>query len=331
MILIISMDMDQTTDQVIDWLRYWDLPYIRINITDIVEYNEGIKWSLSSDILEIGEKKIDLKRIKVGWVRKLGYFSSLGITKDLEKLNSYSLKRYIQNEVLAFKAVILKDDTIKWLCHPDAISISKLKILSEAKKLDINIPDTYIINNRKDLVQLFNDLDRKVIFKSIRDTAQIKIDKSSYFPLTCSLSMEIISSLPERFFPSLIQEEIEKDFEIRTFYLDGKFYSAAIFSQLDNQTKTDFRNYNFKRPNRIVPYTLPTEIEKKLHELMLRINLNTASLDIIKSINGKYYFLEINPSGQFGMISMPCNYNLEQKVAEFLKNKYKTYELENAF
>jgi glutathione synthase/RimK-type ligase-like ATP-grasp enzyme len=74
-----------------------------------------------------------------------------------------------------------------------------------------------------------------------------------------------------------------------------------------------------RRPNRFVPYKLPERIEKQISDFMERIELNTGSLDMIKSIvDGKYYFLEVNPSGQFGMTSKPCNYNLHKKVADFL-------------
>jgi hypothetical protein len=35
---------------------------------------------------------------------------------------------------------------------------------------------------------------------------------------------------------------------------------------------------------------------------------------------GEYVFLEVNPIGQFGMVSAPCNYNLEKKIAQYLIN-----------
>jgi ATP-GRASP peptide maturase of grasp-with-spasm system len=321
------MDFDHSTDEVIDWLIYFKLPYIRVNATDLVQYDQQLIWSLKNDIIQIGKMSIELKSIKVVWIRKFGYFYNLDLVKNLEKFNSYSLKRYLQSEISSFKEIFLLNKKIKWLCHPDAINVSKLKMLTEARDLNIDIPDTYIVNNKTDLNKAFKKLNSKAIFKSIRDINPIKVDETSYLPLTSSLTAKIISSLPKIFLPSLIQEKIEKEFEIRAFYLDGQFYSAAVFSQLDQQTREDFRNYNFERPNRIIPYTLPFEIEDKFHQLMQKLNLNTGSLDIIKSINGKYYFLEINPAGQFGMISKPCNFNLEQKIAISLKNKLQEYEI----
>ncbi len=99
----------------------------------------------------------------------------------------------------------------------------------------------------------------------------------------------------------------------------------GIFSQNNSKTKEDFRNYDQNLPNRNVPIKLPLDIEGKLKKLMKKLNLNSGSIDLIYTIDNKYVFLEVNPVGQFGMVSFPCNYNLEKKIAEFLiKNHEKT-------
>jgi glutathione synthase/RimK-type ligase-like ATP-grasp enzyme len=92
----------------------------------------------------------------------------------------------------------------------------------------------------------------------------------------------------------------------------------AIFSSADAQTKADFRNYNWKKPNRTVPYELPEVITNKIVELMDSFQMNTGSLDFIVNENNEYIFLEVNPTGQFGMVSFPCNYHLEKIVAQTL-------------
>ena len=113
------------------------------------------------------------------------------------------------------------------------------------------------------------------------------------------------------------QEKIDKDFEIRSFYLDGKLWSTAIISQNDEQTKIDYRKYNSNIPNRNVSYKLPNEIEEKADKLMKLLDLNCGSIDFIKS-GDKFYFLEINPTGQFLGLSITCNYNLDKEIASYL-------------
>ena len=129
------------------------------------------------------------------------------------------------------------------------------------------------------------------------------------------------------FSPSLFQNTIDKQYELRIFYLNGISYASAIFSQSDEQTKIDFRKYNGERPNRTIPYVLPKDITERIELLFGKLKLNTGSVDILVDKSSNYYFLEINPVGQFGMVSQPCNYyiesesglnNLEIKVDEFL-------------
>jgi glutathione synthase/RimK-type ligase-like ATP-grasp enzyme len=92
----------------------------------------------------------------------------------------------------------------------------------------------------------------------------------------------------------------------------------AIFSQLDMQTSIDFRNYNLTKPNRTVPFKLPAHVESKLIQLMSILGQKTGSIDIIVTDEKEFVFLEVNPVGQYGMVSYPCNYELNMKMAEYL-------------
>ena len=94
-------------------------------------------------------------------------------------------------------------------------------------------------------------------------------------------------------------------------------YSMAMFSQGSKQTSIDFRRYDRNKMSRRVPYKLPQNLEDKIRILMKELDLNSGSLDIVKT-KDDYYFLEVNPVGQFGFVSGSCNYNLFKKNAEYL-------------
>lgn len=51
---------------------------------------------------------------------------------------------------------------------------------------------------------------------------------------------------------------------------------------------------------------------------MKELNLQMGSIDMLYTNEGKYVFLEVNPSGQFLGYSSSCNYNLDRVVAEYL-------------
>lgn len=133
---------------------------------------------------------------------------------------------------------------------------------------------------------------------------------------TYTQKVENMDELPERFFPTLLQENIEKKYELRIFYLDGECFSSAILSQKDPRTIVDFRNADKKNKNRIVPYNLSPELKSKIVDLMKAVDLNTGSLDFMVGQDGKPYFLEINPVGQFGFINYYCNLGISDYVAK---------------
>lgn len=72
--------------------------------------------------------------------------------------------------------------------------------------------------------------------------------------------------------------------------MDGVFHSMAMFTQRNQKTTIDYRNYDFEYPARRVPYDLPKSIEKKIDALMRELGLNTGSIDMIYTVNNEYVF-----------------------------------------
>jgi ATP-GRASP peptide maturase of grasp-with-spasm system len=206
-----------------------------------------------------------------------------------------------------------------WLGHPRNAP-NKLRILQQAAHVGLPTPAT-LVTNRKEHVQQFATQHGPLITKAIGRTVEFRLDGQSFVLFTAEMSAADIERLPDRFFPSLFQEKVEKVYEVRVFYLDGACWSMAIFSQSDPQTRVDFRRYNDARPNRHVPYRLPSDIEDAIGHLMRSLAMDTGSIDLIRTPDGRHVFLEVNPSGQFGWLSQYCNYHLECQVAAYLTRK----------
>lgn len=198
------------------------------------------------------------------------------------------------------------------------VRINKLEVLKMAKSCSIEIPASIITGQKTD-VQNFMLKKGNLITKAISEIFDVKTKSDNqtnlYINYTQEITELVLGEMPESFSYSLFQEKLDKEIEIRTFFLDGKCYSMAIFSQLDKQTSVDFRKYS---NNRRVPYKLPCELESNILKLMANLELNTGSVDIVKTKDGRYVFLEVNPTGQYGMVSDPCNYYLDKKIAEYL-------------
>jgi ATP-GRASP peptide maturase of grasp-with-spasm system len=289
------------------------------------ETTNSLEIELINSKLKIKYKKFEIQPEEINciWYRRWSdrnykhFFQNPDIGLPIiDKLTNYqsSNKKELKNILVHY----LKDKN--WLSHPSNSSLNKLIVLTEASKLGLQIPDTKICSSKNVLINFFNT-HKEIISKDLHNTLAFNDDSNFYNSVTKKVSKNFISKLPRNFTPSLFQKLIKKKYEIRSFYLDKTCYSMAIFSQNDNQTKVDFRNYNEDKPNRYVPYILPKNIELKITQLMQKLDLNTGSIDLIKDLDGNYVFLEINPVGQFGMVSEPCNYYLEKIIAEYLINK----------
>lgn len=327
-ILILSSDSDQSTNLVMDWIHYNDAEVVRLNGDDFFNDRFSFRHSLdnvrSSVSIKAHNQVINGNDITAVWLRKDSepdFDSSVGDLDD-DFLKAQVIKyikreyKYAKNSFYDFFGKI-KNIGASTLEYP-----SKMKMLTEAKRLGIIIPETLITNKKEDVITFLNKHE-SIVSKPILDVTHFsklelgrQILKGIIY--TEAITQSNLLKISESFFPSLFQNKIEKIFEIRTFYLNEKCYSMAIFSQLDNQTSVDFRMYNKEKHNRCVPYNLPQNLECKIVVLMNSLGFNSGSLDFIKSASGEFVFLEVNPWGQYGMVSEPCNYYLDEKIANFL-------------
>ncbi len=309
---------DKTAQDVVDWLLYRNAQFDFFSGSDF--YENGNDWSLEVD--DFNDQYSYQNKFKSVWFRGfMGYRDHLQKTiesMEMSKTNVSETRWFLGLEIRKTNAQIFHSfDNAYQLPKIDKISVDKFSILRKAKELGLSIPASLITNSKKELID-FVQKHKAIITKPLYETFSL-IEEN----FISSFKMEIINitfveSLPEKFFPSFFQAYIKKEIELRVFYLEGEFYSSAIFSQLDPKTKHSFKNYNESKPNRVVPYLLPKKIENKLHHLMRELSLNTGSIDLIKTTDKKYIFLEINPTGQFGAFSKKCNYFLEDEIAKTL-------------
>lgn len=325
-ILIISKaNLELTTNSVCDWLNYYQIPFIRINVDQITDPGYySVLVDINNHKIEIvdkaNRKKIDLEQIKVVWCRRFIDMVYDDIIRQENEIDANLIKfaKFHSAERNRFLRILYDFyPEWKWFDHyRDSLQLDKTEVLRLAVKHGLSVPKTYIANSRASLsliLQRNKDLITKPIFESITFAGS----GGMYGTHT----QKVRNCTIKKFTPSLFQENIRKKFELRIFYLDGTFYAMAIFSSGSKKTKTDFRKYDLSDPNRCVPYELPPVVKERLARLMDELHLCSGSIDMIKDDTGRYVFLEINTVGQFGMVSQPCNYGLEKKVAEFLIRK----------
>lgn len=320
MVLIFSEDNDHSTNMVLDWLIRKNVDFIRVNKGDVLNLKCIITNDNSEEIhFYYKNRLINSADITSVWFRRGGVHLKTNVTVGtIDVLIQNQIAKHLSEEKEEIEEFI--NTTLeRKICLGSKFrnNVNKLKSLQMAKQAGLSIPKTWITEEMSYLRHLFNE-ELGIITKSVSNGPIINSNGMIYGNYTEQIVSNDIGKLDSNFFASLFQEKIEKDFELRIFYLNKKLYSMAIFSQLDKQTSVDFRKYNKDNPNRTVPYKLPDLISLRIVNFMDLMCLNTGSIDMIVDKSGKFIFLEVNPVGQFAMVSHPCNYYLEREIADFL-------------
>lgn len=327
-ILILSRQDDGSTSNVAEWLVRMNKDFIRINTDDDRTKLDYVDIENRELIVDQNGKKTNLFNTSSVWHRRRG-FSLKNVSLDENELDKKILfdtpnyhKRHLNSEYVVlteyFHYILQKD--VPKIGNHISTDVNKLVVLEIAKDNGVDIPKGYVVTTKEGIKSILQKTNSSfVITKALSQGVYHFTDQYGYYSYTERITEDSLKELPDRFFPSLIQEEIKKKYELRIFYLNEKFYAMAIFSQKKKETVVDFRKHtDEKNPQRKVPYNLPEHVKKGLIGIMKELDLNTGSIDIIVDENNNYIFLEVNPVGQFGMTSAPCNYYLERKIANTL-------------
>ncbi len=332
MVLIFTNENDISSFQVAKWLDHFNVETILIN-----PENQVWKFHL------INKEGIYFKNVVTQQVKNVENATACWWRRTGISYNNFLYQPFLSpfiidgidlSEVITGNKSIIKDETLELrdyifnriyqkcpinLGAPDKYNLNKLLVLDIAQKHGLKTPGYEIISNTRQLSNSHH-LHEETVTKAIRNGIYHQIGHQSFYTYTEKINKEHFADKDIALFPTLAMNMISKKYEIRSFFLEGQFYSMAIFSQSNEQTRVDFRKYSSVTPNKNEPFQLPAPIEEKLRRVFEELALNTGSVDLIIDENNEYYFLEINPVGQYGMTSDPCNYDLDYIIAKYLIN-----------
>ena len=325
MILIFSIVGDQTTTDTLRWLHHLGLDHVvRLNQEDLQAGALTLDIRAGKALLEYEGRRFSTRDVDAVWYRK-GDFqlfappatpSLPGHPALAERLLR---KSRTEGERMSEYVHHLLARAPRVLGHARIGALNKLMVLDAARRVGLDVPEFMAANHR----QAFADwaADGDAVVKAASDGMYLwdfDAARRGYFSYTESLDAVALMRLPERLPPSFAQRQIRKAYEVRVFYLDGDMYAMAILSQNDEKTRLDYRKYNYERPNRNAPYALPASVAERIVALFLALGLNTGSVDLIVDEEDRHVFLEINPSGEYGVMTYACNYSLHAAVAAWL-------------
>lgn len=318
MILCITHSQDfYNIDLFFDYLQSKNIPFFRLNSDDLSHH---MKLSLTDDSFIITDEagnKINSKDIKAVWHRKSW---NIAIPEDLDE--NYAAVFLNEYESLRFNLFTALEH-LPWINPLQAerkIESNKILQLTLAKKNNLIIPETLFSNDEEAVKEFFHQFCQGKAIAKLHGTISKSMNGQEMIS-TLLFDEDNLKQLSDiAVCPMIFQPYIEKEYELRIVYLNGEFFTGKI----NNKVHTDWRisqaEFFWE------PYELPKNIEENLSLMMQEMGLVFGAIDMIKSTNGNYYFLEVNPQGEWGMLQKELDFPIAQRIADYLINRIHTNE-----
>jgi hypothetical protein len=296
MILIISDKSDVHTQKVEYFLKENSSEYVKLNIDvqslkkTIIRF-QGLDWEIESPT-----GNFTTEEISVIWNRRT-YVELLLDEIDNQDVGFKIWKGEWNKTLLGIYSFL---ETKKWLnfYRDSYYAENKYRQFLVAKKLGFNVPSFICANDRVFLKSFFSNDKEKVIKFMNQDFYRTETEgyKGIYVNKIKECELEIFQEFGEN--PIILQDYIDKSFEVRYTIVGDEHFVCKIDSQSSKIANIDWRRYDLPNtPHEIIKP--PASIKKKVVNLMSEFNLRFGAMDFIVSKDGEWYFLELNSMGQF--------------------------------
>lgn len=304
--LVISSSIDFSTDLVCLELRERKKRYLRLNRDQFGEYE--IIFSLQDREMTI---KLDNSSYTVRNDTLKGIFFRAPVFLRAHKKYNINEQLY-RSQWSSFIRNLIIFDKAKWINHPVNTyrAENKLYQLQCAQNVGLPTPKTFVGNILPEGITPAN----KYIVKSL-DTALFYDESQEYFTYSSVVGGNELAESNIKDAPIILQEFLEDKRDIRVTVIGNKLFPVGITKSGEN-IYGDWRK-NAKEFLQYKPELLPDDISNSIMKLMNELGLLFGGVDLAFS-NGKYYFIEVNPTGEWGWLSQYGAIPLEKAIVNEL-------------
>ncbi len=313
MLLILTNSQDATADYLNSVLEQSGVPVLRLD-TDtllsktVVSYRPG-EPTLCFD----GQcyKPADIHNI---WYRRPERLKS-------DRFDDSPDAEYILDEwAEGIEAFLAHIPNPRWMNHPssNALASHKLEQLSVARSIGFRVPESVVTQDEATLRDFFRQHGGQIIVKPMASGyIERPADKSDSLIYTNKVRPADLDDLAElSWCPTFFQRYVIKSCDVRITVVDDAFHAVELAAKdADGTQRCDIRRNNMAD----VEYreiTLPIAIHDKLSRMMTHYKLRFAAIDMVVATTGEWFFLEVNPNGQWAWLDLEGSTNI---AASFLK------------
>lgn len=318
-ILLITNKKDITTDFVVRELKKTHVRFYRFNTEDLwttvsfsyTNDSNGIEAYLKNHITN---EIINLNSIKSVYFRR-----PIIPMNYVEGLSSGEFEFILRENNRVLEGIYKILNNSFWVSNVSRIKEAENKIwqLNIAKELCFKIPESLISNCLLSISNFFKNSQDTVVKTLAGGLVEEDEIKNSVIFTSKVDRLPFKDELDGSFV--FMQSEIKKKADVRVIVVGNKCFAVTIDSQKNPDSLVDWRRTD--KPLKHTPFELPKEIELKCQKLVSKLGLQFGAIDFILTENDDYFFLEINPNGQWAWIENLTQLPIAQEIVKLLLSK----------
>lgn len=311
--LIISSTIDFSTDLVCYQLMISGKNYYRLNRDEFKNHNIFIDFQNKSMMISIENETYNIQFEKLKGV----FYRAPVFLRTQTKAELSVQEQLERNQWSSFLRNLIIFQNANWINNPVYTyrAENKMYQLSIAESCGFQIPKTYVSNGNNDIFEN----DKQYIVKSL-DTALFYNTQTNkeMFTYTNVISGKELQEYELTSAPIIIQEFLNPKIDCRVTFVQEKLFPIKI-KQNGGGVYGDWRLY--KDNLEYIPFQLPSEIDMSIRNLMQKLELQFGGIDLA-IVDGKYFFIEVNPTGEWGWLELKTGMKISQAIKKTLCKEY---------
>lgn len=314
-LLIITSRPDTHVDIVLKLL-----PNIEYSVIDPASYpNMDMSYAYSGSSTLNKINGVTLNDVKVVWFRKPFIGSEIG--SNYPEIYRESVRDNYKAWIEYYYSLFAD---AYWISPRWSIANANSKLLQMELALDIgfDLPKTLVTSNFDDAKEFIHNGFDTVIKPIYTNYVNIDGRYKTMFTSDVNINTTDLSGISR--FPCIIQEKI-LGVDFRVTVVGETIHMYKITKKPKFQEETDWRRFQVNS-GLVYNYieNIPVDLSTKCFQMVKRLNLNYAAFDFIQTDKGKFYFLEVNPNGQWAFAEETDSGPITQAMASLILSKLNT-------
>ena len=303
------------------------IPYVskhlksRLVIIDPSELaaGKGLTFVLENDKIVVEYNGETLNNVVGVWYRKPQPITNqkLPVRDEYKQYSQQSLYWHVAHLLTSFQDAL-------WLSDYFAMirACNKGLQLATASKVGFNVPET-VITSSKARAEEFAATHSQFISKP-HVVGTPKINGQQKVLLTTLFDKDHQPDLANlHLAPTILQNAIDVKDDVRIIVVGEKTFAATVnssYEQTDqNKHLRDNRAGHYEGTVDIKEIKLPSDIASKCTAHVRELGLQFGAIDMLVDKNGKWWFLENNPNGQWAYIEHATGQPIGKAIAKLLE------------